>query len=62
MREHTQLLLGEARKRVDLPALADNAAVLMSKTRLENTFLCQPQQRNMAGRIFGGFIMRCSSR
>jgi acyl-coenzyme A thioesterase 9 len=25
---------------------------------LSNTFVCQPQQRNMHGRIFGGFLMR----
>lgn len=27
-------------------------------TSLSNTFVCQPQQRNMHGRIFGGFLMR----
>lgn len=24
---------------------------------LENTFTCQPEQRNLHGRIFGGFLM-----
>jgi acyl-coenzyme A thioesterase 9 len=32
--------------------------LLMDDTSLENTFTCQPQQRNMHGRIFGGFLMR----
>jgi acyl-coenzyme A thioesterase 9 len=27
-------------------------------TAHENILMCQPQQRNMAGRIFGGFLMR----
>jgi hypothetical protein len=38
--------------------LAAGDAVLMDSTRLSNTFTCQPQQRNMYGRIFGGFLMR----
>lgn len=38
--------------------LAARDAVLMDSTRLSNTFTCQPQQRNMHGRIFGGFLMR----
>lgn len=28
------------------------------QTRATNLFLCNPQQRNTAGRIFGGFLMR----
>lgn len=28
------------------------------ETSLSNTFVAQPQQRNMHGRIFGGFLMR----
>ncbi len=46
---------------LDLPALARGDAVLMQHTKLHNTFTCQPQQRNMHGRVFGGFLMRCSS-
>lgn len=38
--------------------LTDGGAVLMDSTRLSNTFTCQPQSRNMHGRIFGGFLMR----
>ena len=30
----------------------------MDETSLENTFTCQPQQRNVHGRVFGGFLMR----
>ena len=42
-----------------MPAgLTDGSAVLMDSTRLSNTFTCQPQNRNMHGRIFGGFLMR----
>lgn len=32
--------------------------VAADETSLSNTFVCQPQQRNMQGRIFGGFLMR----
>lgn len=38
--------------------LASGDAVQMDATRLSNTFTCQPQQRNMHGRVFGGFLMR----
>lgn len=41
-----------------MPALADRNSILMRDTRLENAIICQPQQRNMHGRIFGGFLMR----
>ena len=30
----------------------------MHRTKLHNTFTCQPQQHNMHGRVFGGFLMR----
>jgi hypothetical protein len=40
--------------------VADPNLLLMDDTSLENTFTCQPQQRNMHGRIFGGFLMRCA--
>ena len=33
-------------------------AVLVDSTGLQNTMICQPQQRNTSGRIFGGFLMR----
>ena len=42
----------------DLPALAAGDCVLMRDTAASNTFVCQPQQRNLLGRVFGGFLMR----
>lgn len=42
---------------MDMPALAHSNAVLMSQTTLENCFICQPQNVNMAGSVFGGFLM-----
>jgi acyl-coenzyme A thioesterase 9 len=51
-------LLNQASVKRDLPALAAPDAVLMPQTVLENTFTTQPQQRNIHGRIFGGFLMR----
>jgi hypothetical protein len=47
--------LQRVRTHLDLPTLGDPSVVLMSHTRQENTFLCQPQQRNTAGRIFGAW-------
>ncbi|TYI00900.1 hypothetical protein ES332_A11G164100v1 [Gossypium tomentosum] len=40
-----------------MPALADRDSILLRDTRLENALICQPQQRNIHGRIFGGFLM-----
>ena len=54
----TQNLLCHANLKRDLPALADPGAIFMQQTALENTFTTQPQQRNIHGRIFGGFLMR----
>jgi hypothetical protein len=51
-------MLQQAQTAADMPALAPAQPLPMSATRLENTFTCQPQQRNMHGRIFGGFLMR----
>eukprot|EP00955_Chlamydomonas_euryale_P061230 357951-Chlamydomonas_euryale.AAC.5 len=50
--------LKEARALVELPALASRDAVAVSASSLRNTFITQPQQTNMHGRIFGGFLMR----
>lgn len=36
----------------------DAHSVFMDDTLLSNTFTCQPEERNMHGRIFGGFLMR----
>lgn len=36
----------------------DRDSILMKDTCLENSFICQPQQRNIHGRSFGGFFIR----
>lgn len=51
-------LLAEGRIFCDMPALADRDSILMKDTCLQNSLICQPQQRNIHGRIFGGFLMR----
>lgn len=51
------LLLTEGRIFCDMPALANRDSILLRDTRLENSLICQPQQRNIHGRIFGGFLM-----
>ncbi|KAJ8568675.1 hypothetical protein K7X08_028208 [Anisodus acutangulus] len=50
-------LLAEGRIFCDMPALADRDTILLRDTHLENSLICQPQQRNIHGRIFGGFLM-----
>lgn len=50
-------LLAEGRVFCDMPALADRDSILLRDTSLENSLICQPQQRNIHGRIFGGFLM-----
>ncbi|KAK7400665.1 hypothetical protein VNO78_11912 [Psophocarpus tetragonolobus] len=52
------VLLAEGRIFSDMPALANRDSILMENTCLQNAFICQPQQRNIHGRIFGGFLMR----
>lgn len=52
-----QDLLAEGRIFCDMPALADRDSILLRDTSLENSLICQPQQRNIHGRIFGGFLM-----
>ncbi|KAL9243086.1 hypothetical protein vseg_017016 [Gypsophila vaccaria] len=52
-----QALLSEGRIFCDMPALADRNSILLRDTRFENSLICQPQQRNIHGRIFGGFLM-----
>lgn len=51
-------LLAEGRIFCDMPALADRDSILLRDTGLENSLICQPQQRNIHGRIFGGFLMQ----
>lgn len=52
------LLIREAAAAADMPALASGDAIFSKLTATGNTFLCQPQQRNITGRVFGGFLMR----
>ncbi|KVI08165.1 hypothetical protein Ccrd_013464 [Cynara cardunculus var. scolymus] len=56
--ERINALLAEGRVFIDMPALADRDSILMKDTCLQNALVCQPQQRNTHGRIFGGFLMR----
>lgn len=56
--ERLTQVLREGRVLCEMPALADRNSILIRDTRLENAIICQPQQRNMHGRIFGGFLMR----
>ena len=51
-------MLAKAAPLSKMPALAPPNLLLMSRTELHNAFVAQPQQRNMANRIFGGFLMR----
>lgn len=39
-------------------ALLDRDSILIEETCLQNSLVCQPEQRNMHGQIFGGFLMR----
>lgn len=56
--ERLNALLAEGRVFIDMPALADRDSILIKDTCLQNSLVCQPQQRNTHGRIFGGFLMR----
>nr|XP_043634717.1 acyl-coenzyme A thioesterase 2, chloroplastic-like [Erigeron canadensis] len=56
--ERLNALLAEGRVFSDMPALADRDSILIKDTCLQNSLVCQPQQRNTHGRIFGGFLMR----
>ncbi|KAM7266442.1 hypothetical protein ACFE04_004339 [Oxalis oulophora] len=51
-------LLAEGRIFCDMPALANRDSILIKDTCHQNSLICQPQQRNIHGRIFGGFLMR----
>lgn len=56
--EKINKLLAEGQIFSDMPALADRDSMLITDTCLQNAIMCQPQQRNIHGRIFGGFLMR----
>jgi acyl-coenzyme A thioesterase 9 len=49
-------LLNTGSALADMPALGNPKHILMHLTCLENSFVCQPQNVNTAGRVFGGFL------
>eukprot|EP01018_Ginkgo_biloba_P028620 Gb_20781 [translate_table: standard] len=55
--ERLQSLLTEGRALCGLAASEDRDSILIRDTRLENSLICQPQQRNLHGRVFAGFLM-----
>jgi len=56
--EASRQLWTDARSRLMMPARGLVNSVKMSDTKLSNTLVMQPQQRNTSGRIFGGFLVR----
>lgn len=55
-------LLDQGRLLHDMPGLAVGDAVLIDQTKIQSVSICQPQQRNTAGRMFGGYLMRLAYR
>ncbi|KDD73141.1 hypothetical protein H632_c2492p0 [Helicosporidium sp. ATCC 50920] len=51
-------LLERANTLATLPALCGQRALLSPATEVRSAFVCQPQQRNIHGRVFGGLLMR----
>ncbi len=51
-------LMEQGRLLTELPGPSKCGAMLSATTALENTFVTQPQTRNMSGRVFGGFLMK----
>lgn len=58
LEKQERALLREAAPLLSMPSLAPSDAMLIRSTRVSNALLTNPQQRNTAGRIFGGFLMR----
>lgn len=58
VQQHLDELVAAAAVVRDMPALASPHDMLMASTSLQNTFTCHFQQRNLHGRIFGGFLLR----
>lgn len=56
--EAANLLYKEAKPLLDLPSLAPRDSIPISKTSLTTAMIMQPQQKNTAGRIFGGYLVR----
>jgi len=51
-------LLANSGSLLTMPSLAKPNDILVSQTELQNIEVAQPQARNMANQIFGGFLMR----
>jgi acyl-coenzyme A thioesterase 9 len=51
-------LLAEAGPLINMPSLANPHNILVTLTQLQSIEIAQPQARNMANQIFGGFLMR----
>ena len=56
VKREARQLLAKSQSLIRMPCLpaARVASVLIENTKLQNTMICQPQQRNTSGRIFGG--------
>ena len=51
-------LMEEAGPLLNMPSLANPNSILIKQTELQNAEIAQPQARNTANKIFGGFLMR----
>jgi acyl-coenzyme A thioesterase 9 len=51
-------LLQESGPLLNMPSLANPHNILVGQTALQSIEIAQPQARNMANQIFGGFLMR----
>lgn len=58
MEDRARELLKQAWPVVNMPSLACPESILMNQTELQNCEIAQPQTRNLASQIFGGFLMR----
>lgn len=56
--QRAQGLLQQAGALLNMPGLADPNSILMASTKMQNAEVAQPQVRNLANAIFGGFLMR----
>ena len=57
-KDRLNALLAKGQILCDIPALEDKDKILIRDTCLDNSFICQLQQRNIHGLIFGGFLIR----
>lgn len=57
-KQRVEDLLDSARTWRDFPGQSDACVVEMHRTGLKNALMCHPQERNTAGRVFGGVLIR----